>query len=61
MNDLYSPLVIFWQQLQSVGDELKEHLLELKNNHSDPDSARQLFDVSKIILNDTNIKDFEKQ
>ena len=60
VNDLYSPLVIFWQQLQILGDELKSHLLHFKSSFPDPDSARQLFNISKTILNDPNTGDFEK-
>jgi site-specific DNA-adenine methylase len=60
VNDLYSPLVIFWQQLQMFGTELKDHLLHFKSVHSDPGSARQLFDISKTILNDPNTGDFER-
>ncbi len=60
VNDLYSPLVIFWQQLQMFGTELKDHLLHFKSTCSDPDSARQLFNNSKIILNDPKTGDFER-
>jgi DNA adenine methylase len=59
VNDLYSPLVIFWQQLQMFGTELKDHLLHFKSACPDPDSARQLFDISKTILNDPKTGDFE--
>ena len=31
VNDLYEPLVNFWQQLQMFGDELKEHLSQFKS------------------------------
>ncbi len=60
VNDLYSPLVIFWQQLQMFGTELKDHLLHFKSACPDPDSARGLFDISKTILNDPNTGDFER-
>jgi DNA adenine methylase len=60
VNDLYSPLVIFWQQLQMFGTELKDHLLHFKSACPDPDSARGLFDISKTILNDSNTGDFER-
>jgi DNA adenine methylase len=60
VNDLYSPLVIFWQQLQMFGTELKDHLLHFKSVCPDPDSARGLFDISKTILNDPNTGDFER-
>jgi DNA adenine methylase len=60
VNDLYPPLVIFWQQLQMFGEELKEHLLHFKSTCPDPVSARGLFDISKQILNDPNTGDFER-
>jgi DNA adenine methylase len=60
VNDLYSPLVIFWQQLQMFGEELKEHLLHFKSVCPDPVSAKGLFDISKQILNDPNTGDFER-
>jgi site-specific DNA-adenine methylase len=60
VNDLYSPLVNFWQQLQMFGTELKDHLVHFKNACPDPESARGLFDISKIILNDPKTGDFER-
>lgn len=60
VNDLYYPLVNFWQQLQMFGEELKEHLLHFKSTCPDPTSARALFNISKTILNDPNTGDFEK-
>ena len=54
VNDLYEPLVNFWQQLQMFGVELKDQLLDYKSNHNDPDSARELFNNSKDIINKTN-------
>ena len=40
VNDLYEPLVNFWQNLQMFGVELKDQLLELKSTHNEPVSAR---------------------
>jgi DNA adenine methylase len=60
VNDLYEPLVNFWQQLQMFGPELKDHLLNFKSACPDPDSARGLFDTSKTILEDPNTGDFER-
>jgi len=60
VNDLYPPLIIFWQQLQMFGEELKDHLLHFKSACPDPVSARGLFDISKQILNDPNTGDFER-
>ena len=42
VNDLYEPLVNFWQQLQMFGVELKDQLLDYKSTHNDPESAREL-------------------
>jgi len=50
VNDLYEPLVNFWQQLQMFGRELKDELLELKYSHGDPVSAKRLFLDSKEYL-----------
>ncbi len=60
VNDLYEPLVNFWQQLQMFGPELKDHLLNFKSACPDPDSARGLFDISKTILNDPVTGSFER-
>ena len=60
VNDLYPPLVNFWQQLQMFGEELKDHLLHFKSVCPDPVSARGLFDISKQILNDPVTGDFER-
>ena len=54
VNDFYEPLVNFWQQLQMFGVELKDQLLDYKLTHNDPDSARELFNNSKSIINKTS-------
>ena len=51
VNDLYEPLVNFWQNLQMFGVELKDQLLDYKLTHNDPDSARELFNSSKESIN----------
>ena len=33
VNDLYEPLVNFWQQLQMFGQEMRDELLQLKYRH----------------------------
>jgi DNA adenine methylase len=43
VNDLYEPLVNFWQQLQMFGQEMRDELLQLKYRHVDPASAKNLF------------------
>ena len=51
VNDLYEPLVNFWQQLQMFAPEMKNKLLELKSRYPDQGSARGLFIESKDYLN----------
>ena len=43
VNDLYEPLVNFWQQLQDDGDEIAKDLRALKERHDSTDRARYLF------------------
>jgi site-specific DNA-adenine methylase len=52
VNDLYEPLVNFWQQLQMFGDDLKNELSGLKLAHCTPELARELFLKSKEQIND---------
>ncbi len=52
VNDLYSPLVNFWQQLQMFGDDLKNELSGLKLAYCTPELARELFTKSKVQIND---------
>ena len=54
VNDLYEPLVNFWQNLQMFGVELRDQLLDYKLTHNDPDSARELFNNSKDLLGKTS-------
>ena len=51
VNDLYEPLVNFWQQLQMFGEELQKKISDYKSTHPDPKSARELFTNSKEIIN----------
>lgn len=60
VNDLYEPLINFWQQLQMFGPELTYHILQFRNSCPDPGSAKQLFDISKTILNDPRTGSFER-
>ena len=57
VNDLYEPLVNFWQQLQMFGPEMKTKLQELKSKYPDPVSAKVLFLESKEYLNDESNND----
>ena len=51
VNDLYEPLVNFWQQLQMFGDDLKEMILDKKMVHPTPEFAKELFLECKEDLN----------
>ena len=50
VNDLYEPLVNFWQQLQMFGPEMRNKLLELKYRYPESVSAKILFLESKEYL-----------
>ena len=52
VNDLYEPLVNFWQQLQHEGNEITTRLKTFKGSYSTPDRARELFLESKELVND---------
>ena len=60
VNDLYEPLINFWVQLQTFGDELTEKIKEYKSNHPEPVSAKELFLNSKKVINDKRIDDLER-
>jgi len=47
VNDLYEPLVNFWQQLQMFGNDLKNELVDCKTAYNTPDLAKELFLKSK--------------
>ena len=52
VNDLYEPLYNFWRVLQDSGAELAERIGELKSQHPEPGSAKDLFLKSKESVND---------
>ena len=60
VNDLYEPLVNFWQQLQMFGDDLKDNLLDLKSKNNTPDKARELFLKSKNHVNDQTLSNLDR-
>jgi DNA adenine methylase len=60
VNDLYEPLVNFWQQLQMFGYDLQRELKDLKTANNTPDLARELFLQSKEKINDQNVSDFDR-
>mgnify|MGYP001218997726 CR=1 FL=1 len=55
VNDLYEPLYNFWRVLQDNGNEIKNILLQLKQRHPDPASAKKLFLDSKEYLSGSAI------
>jgi len=59
-NDLYEPLVNFWQQLQMFGTDLKNALADLKSIHNDPVSAKTLFLSSKVKVGDISVNNFDR-
>lgn len=60
VNDLYEPLVNFWQQLQMFGNEMKEELSGHKLAHCTPELARDLFNKSKEKINDQTCSNFDR-
>lgn len=60
VNDLYEPLVNFWQQLQMFGTDLKNSLADLKSSHNDPVSAKTLFLSSKVNVGDISVNNFDR-
>jgi len=60
VNDLYEPLVNFWQQLQIFGTDLKDKLVDLKSTHNNPASAKELFLASKEKINDQNLPSLDR-
>lgn len=54
VNDLYAPLVTFWRTLRDQGEDLQKELLSLKGEYSTPEAARELFTLSKDILNSSS-------
>jgi len=60
VNDLYEPLVNFWQQLQMFGQDLKDKLVDVKSKHNTPDLARELFLNSKEQINDSDVSSLNR-
>jgi site-specific DNA-adenine methylase len=60
VNDLYEPLVNFWQQLQIFGSDLKDKLVDLKSTHNNPESAKELFLASKEKINDQSLPSLDR-
>ena len=60
VNDLYEPLVNFWQQLQMFGNDLKEELTGYKLSYCNPELARELFNDCKLLINNTSISNHDR-
>jgi len=60
VNDLYQPLVNFWQQLQDRGDILKDTLVDLKTTNNTPELAKELFLKSKEKVNDQTLSAIDR-
>ena len=70
VNDLYEPLINFWVQLQTFGDELTNKLKDYKTNHPNPEygpqvedfkyPALELFLNAKEAINNKSLDDIER-
>jgi DNA adenine methylase len=60
VNDLYEPLVNFWQQLQMFGDGLSTILEAYKSQYNTPDKAKAVFSVMKDALNDPQTPNLQR-
>jgi DNA adenine methylase len=60
VNDLYEPLVNFWQQLQMFGNDLKNELVDCKVAYNTPELARELFLKSKEHVNEMDLPSLDR-
>jgi site-specific DNA-adenine methylase len=60
VNDLYEPLVNFWQQLQMFGIDLKDKLVDLKTTNNTPVLAKELFLKAKEQVNDKDLPSIDR-
>ena len=60
VSDLYEPLYNFWEKLRTNGDEMTYSLRNYKQTHPDHDSARELFEESKIAVADRSKGDLNR-
>jgi DNA adenine methylase len=60
VNDLYEPLVNFWQQLQMFGPDLKDKLVDLKTANNTPELAKELFLKAKEQINDQSLPSIDR-
>ena len=57
VNDLYEPLVNFWQTLQTQGDEIATRLSDTKTKYP---SSKSLFQDSKDVIHDRGSSNLER-
>ena len=55
VNDLYEPLVNFWQTIQDDGQNPQDMIWSLKNKYPERDSARELFNKAKEKITDEEL------
>jgi DNA adenine methylase len=60
VNDLYEPLVNFWQQLQMFGIDIKDKLVDLKTANNTPVLAKELFLKAKEQVNDKDLPSLDR-
>ena len=60
VNDLYEPLVNFWQQLQMFGPDLKDKLVDIKTTNNTPILAKELFLKAKEQVNDKDLPSIDR-
>jgi len=60
VNDLYEPLYNFWKELQYDGRKLRDELVQLKNRHPEPVSAKLLFLDAKEKINDDSTSNLSR-
>ena len=60
VNDLYEPLVNFWQTIQDDGQNLQDMIWSLKNKYPERDSARELFTKAKKSINNEELSNRDR-
>ena len=60
VNDLYEPLVNFWQVLQTFSSDLRDTLSREKSNNNNPEAARELFLAAKDMVNDPTLTSVDR-
>ena len=60
VNDLYEPLVNFWQVLQIFSGDLRDTLSREKSNNNNPEAAKELFLAAKDMINDLTLTSVDR-